>query len=392
MNNLKLEFTELLTKELIQELLSINNGTCLSLYMPTNRSHPENLQDTIRFKNLVKKLEESLLQKYSSKEVGNVLEPYTALIDNSEFWNHTLDGLAVLSTNELFKVIRLPIAVEEIVVVEDSFHTKPLRQYLQSEDRFHVLGLSLHEIRLFEGNRHSLVEIELSPEIPKTITEALGDELTDKHSTVASYGGVGGESSNMHHGHDCKKDEVDKDAEKFFRVIASAIYEHYSKPTGLPLLLAALPEHQSLFQKINKNPLLLPNGVAVNTKSISTDKLIILAWEALEPNYLLKLQNLADKYEQAKANGLASDNIEEVIEAAEAGRVETILIEANRVIAKRLRDKNTGTFKQADSTQPILDDLLDDIGELVTKMGGKVIMIPSEKMPSKTGLAAAFRF
>lgn len=392
MKKLELEFTELLTKELIQELLSINNGPCLSLYMPTNRKHPENLQDTIRFQNLVKQLEELLLKQYSAVEVKKFLEPYITLSNNNKFWNHTLDGLAVLSTVELFKVIRLPMTVEELVVVADSFHTKPLRQYLQSEDRYHVLELSLYDIRLFEGNRHSLIEVELSTEIPKTITEALGDELTDKHSTVASYGGVGRESSNMHHGHGGNKDEVDKDAEKFFRIIAGAIYEHYSKPTGLPMLLASLPEHHFLFQKVNKNPFLLPKGIEVNPKFISTDKLIKLAWEALEPNYLIKLQSLADKYEQAKANGLGSSNIEEVVKAAEAGRVDSILIEANRVIAKRLRNENTGTFKQADSTKPILDDLLDDIGELVTKTGGKVMMIPSEKMPTKTGLAAVFRF
>jgi stalled ribosome rescue protein Dom34 len=112
----------------------------------------------------------------------------------------------------------------------------------------------------------------------------------------------------------------------------------------------------------------------------------------MEPDYLLKLESLAHKFEQAKANGLGSDKIEEVVEAAEAGRVDTILIEADRVIAERLRNKNTGRFKQADSTQPKLDDLLDDIGELVTRMGGKVMVIPPEKMPAKTGLAAIFRY
>ncbi len=383
---------EALSKELIQELLSVNRAPCLSLYMTTHRSHPVNLQDPIRFQNLVKQLEESLLEQYSAVDVKKFLEPFETLGNDEEFWNHTLDGLAVLGSADFFKVIRIPITVQEFAVVADSFHTKALRKYLQSVDRYHVLSLSLHNILLFEGNRHSLVEVELHPDISKTITEALGDELTEKHSTVASYGGVGGESSDMHHGHGGKKDQVDKDAERFFRVIANTIYDNYSKPTGLPLILAALPEHHSLFQKVNKNPLLLPNSIAVNPESITTDKLIKLAWEIMEPDYLLKLESLAHKFEQAKANGLGSDNIEEVIEAAEVGRVDTILIEADRVIAERLRNKNTGRFKQADSTQPKLDDLLDDIGELVTRMGGKVMVIPPEKMPAKTGLAAIFRY
>jgi hypothetical protein len=383
---------EVLAKELIQELLSVNQPPCLSLYMTTHRSHPENLQDPIRFQNLVKQLEESLLEHYSAVEVKKFLEPYLTLNNNSEFWGHTLDGLAVLGSTEFFKVIRLPIAVQELAVVADSFHTKPLRQYLQSVDRYHVLGLSLHEIKLFEGNRHSLVEVELPSDFPRTITEALGDELTDQHTTVASYGGTSGESSDMHHGHGGKKDEVDKDAERFFNIIAGTIHEKYSKPTGWPLILAALPEHHSLFQKLSKNPLLLQKGINVNPASISNDKLVKLAWEVLEPVYLQKLKDLVEKFEQAKANNSGSDNVKEVVEAAEAGRVDTILIEKDRVIAERLRNKNTGTFKQTDLTKPKLDDLLDDIGELVTKMGGKVMFIPSEKMPAKTGIAALYRY
>lgn len=383
---------EVLAKELIQELLSVKHTPCLSLYMTTHRSHPENLQDPIRFQNLVKQLEESLLEQYSAIEVKKFLEPYVTLNNNNEFWGHTLDGLAVLGSTEIFKVIRLPIAVQELAVVADSFHTKPLRQYLQSVDRYHVLGLSLHEIRLFEGNRHSLVEVDLPPDFPKTITEALGDELTGKHTTVASYGGTSGESSDMHHGHGGKKDEVDKDAERFFNIIARTIHENYSKPTGWPLILAALPEHHSLFQKLSKNPLLLQKGINVNPASISIDKLVKLAWEVIEPDYLHKLKDLVKKFEQAKANNSGSDNVKEVVEAAEAGRVDTILIEKDRVIAERLRNKITGTFKQTDLTQPKLDDLLDDIGELVTKMGGKVMFIPSEKMPAKTGIAALYRY
>ncbi len=383
---------EILNRELIKELLSVSSSPCLSLYMPTHRSHPENLQDPTRFQNLVKQMEKTLLEQYSVIEVKKFIEPYITLSKNSELWNHTLDGLVVLSTIGVFKVISLPVPVDELVVVADSFHTKPLRQYLQSGDRYYVLCLSLRDIRLFEGNRRSLAEVKLLPDIPKTITEALGVELTEKHSTVASYGGVAGESSDMHHGHGGKKDEVGKDAEKFFRLIASAIYENYSKPTGFPLILAALPEHHNLFHKVSKNPFLLPNDISANPESISLDKLTKMAWEVIEPYYSLNLKSLTDKFEQAKANNLGSDNIKEVAEATEAGRVEILLIEADRVIAKRLRNKNTGTFKQTDSTQPKLDDLLDDIGELVTRMGGQVMMIPSEMMSAKTGLAAVYRY
>jgi len=228
-----------LTNDVVAVLASRHQPPCLSLYQPTHRRHPENQQDSIRFRNLVRKLETSLRQNHTAVETRTLLEPFTALADDHDFWNHTLDGLAVLGGPGLFHVFRLQQPVSELAVAADSFHTKPLRRFLQSVDRYQDLGLSLHKIRLFEGTRAALDEIDLAPGVPRTITEALGDELSEPHLTVASYGGVGGAHEPMRHGQGGKKDEVDIDADRFFRVIDRAVLEHYSQPSGLPLMLAS---------------------------------------------------------------------------------------------------------------------------------------------------------
>ncbi len=390
----------LLTSDMMPELLSVNAGTCISLYMPTHRTHPDNLQDPILFKNLVKKLEASLLQQYSASETTEMLQPFEALENDESFWNHTFDGLAVLSTAGMFRTIGLPVTTEELTVVADSFHTKPLRKYLQSVERYNVLGLSLQDYHIYEGNRHSLTELALAPGIPKNIKEALGDELTDKHSTVASYGGVGGvggsgsvggRGGEMHHGHGGKSDEMDTDAERFFRVVAKTINEHYSKPSGLPLILAALPEHHNLFHKVSNILTLLPDGIDVNPKAVETDELVNRAWKVMEPYYNSTIEKACDVYQQSKANDLGSDIIRDVAAAAAGGRVDTLLIEANRQIPGNIMS-DTGSIEKGNLENPEMDDLLDDIGELVTKMGGKVMVIPPGKMPTNTGVASVFRY
>jgi hypothetical protein len=384
---------ERITKDLVKQLLATDQIPCLSLYMPAHRSHPENQQDPIRFRNLVKQLEESLLLKYSSGEAHKLLEPFEALADDKDFWNHTSEGLGMFSATGFFKTVALPIAVAELAVVADSFHTKPLRQYLQSTDRYHVLGLSLHDIHLYEGNQHSLVEVDLHADITQTREELTGDDdAKEKHLTVASYGGTGGVSSSMHHGHGGYKEEVDKDTERFFRAVAGEIAESYSKPTGWPLILAALPEHHSLFKRVNKNPMLLPDGITLNPDTLTNKKLIDKAWEIMEPEYLQKLDNLAGRFMQAKANGKGSDDYKEIAVAAVEGRVETLIIESDRIIAVRITNLVTGNTQKKDIENPKVDDLLDDMGELVTKMGGQVMVFPPDKMPTKTGMAAIFHY
>ena len=381
----------LLTIESLAELASGHQTPCLSLYQPTHRHGPENQQDPIRFRHLVKELETSLRQKYPAVETPLLVEPFEELARDHTFWNHTLDGLAVLGGPSLFRVFQLQRPVVELAVVADSFHTKPLRRFLQSVGRYQVLGLSLQKIQLFEGNRYTLDEIDPAPEVPRTITEALGAELTEPHQTVASYGGVGGDSTPMHHSHGGKKDDADVDAERFFRAVDHAVIEHHSQPSGLPLILAALPEHHHLFHRVSHNRFLMAEGLTINPDVLPVDELRERAWQVVEPQYQARLAALADEFAVAKSNGLGSDDLPQVAQAAAAGRVATLLIEADRRITGRL-DGSTGRVEVADLSHPQVDDLLDDLCELVGKMGGRVMVMPAEQMPGRTGVAATYRY
>lgn len=381
----------LLTLESLADLASVHPPPCLSLYQPTHRHHPENQQDPIRYRNLLKELETSLLKKYPAAETQLLLKPFETLARDPGFWIHTLDGLAVLGGPGLFQVFRLQRPVAELAVVGDSFYTKPLRRFLQSVGRYQILGLSLQKIQLFEGNGDLLDEIDPAPEVPRTITEALGDNLTESHETVASYGGVGGASSPMHHGQGGKKDEAGIDAERFFRAVDRAVLEHHSRPTGLPLILAALPEHHHLFHRVSHNPFLMVEGLTINPDVLPIDELRERAWQVFVPQYHAQLAQLADDFAAAKSKGLGSDDLTQVSQAAAAGRVATLLIESERQIAGRL-DVATGRFDLTDLSHPQVDDVLDDLIDLVEKMGGGVLVIPAERMPTETGLAATFRY
>jgi hypothetical protein len=380
----------MLTNELVDQLASRHQPPCLSLYQPTHRRHPENRQDSIRFRNLVKELATSLRRKYPAVETELLLKPFDALADAHNFWSHTQDGLAVLGGPGLFYVFRLQRPVAQLAVVADSFHITPLRRVLQSVDRYQVLGLSLHKIQLFEGNRDALDEVELASGVPKTITEALGDELSEPHLTVASYGGVGQGSAPMHHGQGGKKDEVDIDTDRFFRAVDRAVLEHHSRPSGLPLLLAALPEHHHRFHQVSHNPFLMAEGLTINPEALSIDELRERVWQVVEPQYRTRLATLADDFVGAKSKGYGSDDLEQVAQAAASGRVATLLIEADRQIAGRL-DSATGRIELDVHSDPRVDGLLDDLGQLVEKMGGKVQVIHAEQMPTQTGLAAIYR-
>ena len=365
---------------------------CLSLYMPTHRHHPDNQQDPILFKNLVKKLEESLRMNSSQREALQLLEQFNVLTDDREFWNHSLDGLAILAAKDFFRIYKLQHPVAKIAIVADSFHLKPLMRTLQSIDRYQVLGLNQQEIKLFEGNRDTLDEIELSPDVPRTLKEALGDELTDSYLNFRSPGGVRGSQTAVYHGHGGKKEEVAIDAERFFRAVDKGILEHYSRPSGLPLILAALTEHHHLFNKVSTNPFLLKESIDVHPDSLaSIDELRERAWKLMEPSYLARQEALVEQYGNAKSRELACDDLKQVARAVAEGKVATLLIEDHHQVPGRLNE-TTGEIEFEDLDHPEIDDVTDDLGALALKMGGQVVILPAEQMPTDTGIAAIYRY
>ncbi len=383
-----------LSRDTLKGLLTPQPGPCLSLYQATHRSHPDNAQDPIAYRNLVRQLEEALGADVSGTERVELLAPLHALAEDTAFWRHTLDGLAVLRAPGFLQIFRLPRPVPNLALVSDTWHVKPLLRHGQTADRFQVLCLTRSDVRLYEGNRNGLQQVDLAPDVPVTIQDALGDQFTDPYLKVSTYGmgPAGAPGSAMRHGHGDKSDESTVDTQRFFRVVDRAIFEHHSNPGRLPLVLVALPEYQGVFRGLSNNRFLLPQGIDTDPGSLDIEALRARAWAIVEPGYHRETREIIDLFRARHGTGLASDDLQKTFEAALAGRVQTLLVDADRHIPGRI-DGAAQSVELADSFSVSgVVDVLDDIAETVLRNGGEALVVPSEIMPSKTGLAALFRF
>lgn len=371
-------------------LLAEREAPCLSLYQPTHRQHPDNTQDPVRFRNLIKQLAASLRTKYPAREISALLRPFEALAQDRDFWNHAGDGLAVLGATDFFRVYRLQRPVAERAIVADSFHVKPLMRIVQSADRYQILGLNRDAFKVFEGNRDALVQLPPMEGVPQTAVELLGQDDDAREGAHRAYG-PDGATRVARHGTDVKQDSEDRDTEKFFRSVDAVVLKHYSQPSGKRLILAALPQHHHLFRSVSANPSLMDEAIDVHPDVLSLDDLRKAAWQVVLPHYVERLAGFVEAFGAAASNERGADNLQAIAEAAVAGRVETLLIEADRVLSGRV-DSSSAEIMTDDLAHPEFDDVFDDLGELVLKKGGEVIVVPRDRMPTNSGAAAIFRF
>ncbi|MEN3355799.1 MAG: hypothetical protein V7640_3957 [Betaproteobacteria bacterium] len=375
----------------LKPLLGDYPAPCLSLYQPTYRAFPESQQNPVQYRNLLRELRTALEQKDGGAEIDKLLEPFERLAADDEFWAHPQDGIAVFGAPGFFHVEKVQRPLPRVVVVNEHLYVKPLVRVFQSEDTYQILALDRKAIKLYQGNRYVVDEIALAPSVPKTIDEALGPavHLPGVDRTAPFAAGRGGQAVYAHHGHGSKLDEVGLDVERFFRAVDRAITDAHSKPTGVPLILAALPEYHTHFREVSHNPYLLDEGIHANPDALSRDELRNQAWRLMEPRYHARLQQILDLYHAARARALATDDLTHAVEFAIDGRVGTLLVEADRSIPGHIEGRMP---RLARGAEPGVGDILDDLAERVLKTGGQVIVVPKGSMPSDTGLAAVFRY
>jgi hypothetical protein len=375
----------------LKPLLGDYPAPCLSLYQPTYRAFPESQQNRTRYKNLLRELRTALEQKYRSVDPDTMLAPFSALLEDDEFWAHPQDGIAVLGAQGFFQIEKVQRPVPEMVVVNEHLYLKPLVRVFQSDDTYQILALDRAAVKLYQGNRYVLDEIVMAPSVPRTIEQALGPnvQLQGIERMGAFGAGRGGQDALAHHGHGSKKDEVGLDIERFFRAVDRAVMEAHSKPSELPLILAALPEYQTHFRSLSHNPYLLEEALAVNAAALEADALRAAAWRLMEPRYHARLRQILDDYGAASARGLAADDLTHAVEFATDGRVGTLLLENDRRIPGHIEGRMP---RRDDADEPGVGDILDDLAERVLKTGGQVVVVPKGSMPSDKGLAAIFRY
>lgn len=378
-----------LAKHFPHEIIFQTEGPMITLYQPTHRRFPENKQDQIVYKNLLRDIENTLSSKYEKDMIETIMHPFHELEDDVEFWNNTLDGIAVLGSQTQCVIYNLQETFNQFATVAKSFHIKPLIKAFQSLENYQLLGLSRNSFALYQGNRNRITEIPLSSDTPTSLKDVLGDQKTESYLSHGSYGGASGNT--MYHGHGDNKQETDIDTEKYFRFVDKFVYDNYSNYSKLPLILVSLGEYHSDFRNKSINPHLHEEGITKSYESMDLDEIKDEVLAIIEPIQQAKIQKLIDTYNQAEAGSIGSSKVAKIATAAFDGRIDTVLIEENRIIGGKI-DMETGEVKFGSIDSPDLDDILDDIAELVLMRKGKVFILPKEIIPNDTGVCAIFRY
>jgi len=377
-----------IVKDFPNPMVFLETKPCISLYQTTHRNSPDKKQDPIVFKNLLQVIEQELERIYNLTETTTLMQPFYDLKEDASFWNNTLDGIAVLANPEKCIVYKLSRSMPNLAVVADDFHITPLIRAFQSSEQYLLLGLGGNEFSLYQGNRYEIKPIELPAGTPTTMNEILGASLSEPFLGQRSSQAGG---SSVFYGRGGKSEENEKDLEKFFRYIDKFVLENYSKSMKLPLVLVSLTEYQSEFKALSNNPYLMKEGIETSPDALNKEQLRESAWNIVLSSFLAKTKILVEAFQAAQASGKGSDFPEDIADAVFLKKVKSLMVEDGKTIPGKF-DETTGKLKFGVSDQAGYGNVLDALIKNVLQDKGEVVVLPNERMPAISGVAALFRY
>lgn len=391
---------DLFNRDELKRLAEMEDDVCISLYMPTHRFRSDWSQNTTRFKNLLRDARHQLQdQDYRDSKIEEILADARQLLDRPGFWRGLSEGLAAFITAETSEFYRLPLPFDEVSIVEDRFHLKPLFPLIAANKRYYLLALSKNDVRLFQGTNQAISEVEAA-EIPSDIVSAVQqyEEMpeqglqshTQRQSTADGRG-----TDQLRHGHGSSEDqsrEPKDQLKRFFRRIDDSVSEYIAGEEA-PLVLAGVSEYLPIYKSENSYPHLIDDIVAGNPEQLDVQELHEKAWDVVASVLDLRQREEMERFEDLHhQNGeLASDDFHEIIPACAYSRVETLFVPRGQYRWGRFYP-DTNTVEVHESQQPGDGDLLNYAALKSYLSGATVHVLEPENMPGGRSVAAIFRY
>jgi hypothetical protein len=356
----------------IQRLQAVRTFPAVTIYSPTHRSYPDNQQDPVRVRNLVREAKKRLDQESGDGTVVRAIsDTLDGLVEEIDF-EHSLDSVAIFAGDEVAEVHYLPFRLDAEVVIDETFATRNLLFALNRSPRYRVLVLSEKPTRLFEGSHDDLEEV-------------IGSGFPHANLGPDGTGPVKGTP----HGHSAVRDERHRE---FFREVERR-FSPVQTADPLPLVLVGIGRNLAFFREVSKH-----GGQIVATLEGSHDKtppheLGKKVWPLVLESILAQKNARLGELEQAVSAGKSASGLEQVWRAAKEGRGAVLLVEIGyRQSADLMADGVTLRPGTGHGGPEALDDAVDEVIETVYGMGGEVVFVEPGTLEKHQRIALVLRY
>jgi hypothetical protein len=263
------------------------------------------------------------------------------------------------------------------VTIGSRFHLVPFLAAAQAPQDFYILGISRKKLRFFHYSHARCQELPLPAGVPASLAAAGGFDKPDHTQEGRSAGGPSvGSMRGVQFG---TSSDHDSDAEylrHFFEQLDKGLKDTLK---GVPLFLAGVQEELSLYRKAAKHAEFLSDEWHGNVEHAAMEDIAKRAQAAALHEYR-EASERAVKALPEITQKITGDT-EELLEAAQAGRVRQIFVAED---ARMARPNVGGIYVGEDTINAAVVEGL--------RTGAEIFSVPDKEIPGIGPIAAVLRY
>lgn len=357
-----------MNKEL-QKLKDIVSPNCITIILNTHRTRPSNNKDPVILKNLVSEAENRLLEQDSKKDVDKLIKSLKKLADSIDH-NQNLESLILFVNEDIAQYTRLPIPVEDRVIIDNTFATRDLVRALHTETDYYILILDQKRARLIEAFNDKFVK-----EITKGFPIKRKQLFSRNKAELANAGR-----------------QTKLDAE-FYNRVDKAV-NNVRKDNPLPVLVCAQEATYHEYIKVaDKKNSLFESYLNLNRLDEKDHIIVKQAWDIVEKDNKARNDKRKKELTESIGSGKFLNDVNEIWNALNHGRIRTLFIEQG-LFQPAVIDGNDIVFvPEEDITKKeVIDDIYDEMIEINMTYGGDVVFLPKGELEDFDGFGAIARY
>ena len=297
-----------------------------------------------KWKESLSKAEYFLAKDYGKSFVHSFMEPLW-LTDCVQKLEHLDKGIIVFYSAVMQGYLRVQTSLNDLVVVADSFHIKPLLRIKNNERGFFLVSISVKAINVW---------VEINGHLYRMETFRNEAELEDNNSKNTN-----------------KNPRESKDFISYIATDLNKLLSTYK----LPIILAGVQEHLGHMRKYLDHTMVLEESIIGNVEREKIEVLREKCFELLEPYYRKKELKAIEELNLAVSKNNAITYIEDIAVSAVYGKIRKLFVVENRQIWGEINKQTGEIFISPLQTDSHDDDILDDICQIVLAHNGEVVVL-----------------
>lgn len=353
----------------LKELKDTVSENCITIILNTHRTSPDNKKDALVLKNLIKEAEERLLSDESKKEAQQLVKSMRTLEAQIDH-NHNQESLILFVNENIAKYTRLPISVEDRVVIDYTFATRELVRALHHEANYYVLLISQQKVRLIEAFNDKVVG-EVSGSFPM--------ENTELYSTSRDELANAKKQRNL--------------LAEFFNRIDKAVNE-VRKTNPLPVLICSEESNYHEYLKVaDQKHSIFETYLNKNRLDEKAHHIVSEAWKVVKEHKTKQNNARKSELEIAVNEGKFLSDVNDIRRALHEGRIQTLFIEQGLFQPGIIADDIITLITHDErNRKDVVDDVYDELIETNMNFGGDTVFLPKGELADFNGFGAVTRY